>query len=540
MSLTLATNRAARVVVGGGQEVGVVLEHRAAAGGVDDDRVELVGVERLRCSAGPGPGRAPRRPSDSGSRRSRPGRAGSRPRSRSAGARGPSRRWSRGTSRRPRSRGRAPPGPASGRSAAALPAAWRASPDSRGSIACIRRSVGGRSLRQARSARPGRAGRASGAGAPGPERGLDPAGVGEQVMEDQPLEQAGPGLGRRVLLDGDLERLDQLAVLDARRAGRLAGPAIEAELEVPADVGPHRQPAVGHGPHQVDPPARAVVLVAGLDVRRAARRAEAAVDAFLEVPVVDLPGQPVEVDAAASRSADSVFGRHTIHHETEASGPVSESDRISGSRDRRFRLSPTNRPGVHQPPAGSSACLTLAARTQSGRGSPQTRSRSFQSVGQRATIRLPPSRTASARRRSTSAAGLRRASSRPGRASGRSRCRRGPGRPSGRGRAARRSRTTRDGRQAGHAAERAELGRPGTRSGADQSRRRVVALADRQVGPAQLAPQAVDLPARPTAALSSRPMARTQPSAGKLDGSPTDCAADGFRSSSATGRVPRC
>ena len=46
MSLTLATNRAAASWSAAGQEVGVVLEHRAAAGGVDDDRVELVGVER--------------------------------------------------------------------------------------------------------------------------------------------------------------------------------------------------------------------------------------------------------------------------------------------------------------------------------------------------------------------------------------------------------------------------------------------------------------------------------------------------------------
>ncbi len=55
MSRTLATN-----LPGGGiavEEMGVVLEHRTAAGGVDDDRVEIVGVEgveiaRARSSAG--------------------------------------------------------------------------------------------------------------------------------------------------------------------------------------------------------------------------------------------------------------------------------------------------------------------------------------------------------------------------------------------------------------------------------------------------------------------------------------------------------
>ena len=33
------------IVLGGGEHVGIVLEHRAAAGRVDDDRVEAVGVE---------------------------------------------------------------------------------------------------------------------------------------------------------------------------------------------------------------------------------------------------------------------------------------------------------------------------------------------------------------------------------------------------------------------------------------------------------------------------------------------------------------
>ena len=87
------------------EDVGVVLEHRAAAGGVDDDRVDLGRVETPPGFAAPGRGPAARRPSGSGSRRSRPGRAGSRPRSRFPGARAPWPRWSRETWRRPRSRG---------------------------------------------------------------------------------------------------------------------------------------------------------------------------------------------------------------------------------------------------------------------------------------------------------------------------------------------------------------------------------------------------------------------------------------------------
>ena len=50
-------------------------------------------------------------------------------------------------------------------------------------------------------------------------------------------------------------------------------------------------------------------------------------------------------------------------------------------------------PRVHDP-LGSRARLTRSAMAQSARGSPQTRSRSFHSVGQRERIRLPPSRTA--------------------------------------------------------------------------------------------------------------------------------------------------
>ena len=128
------------------------------------------------------------------------------------------------------------------------------------------------------------------------ERGLDPAGVGEEVVEDQPLEQAGPVRGRRRSVEGDLERLDQFAVLDARRAGGLAGPAVEAEVEVVADLGRDADPAVGHRPHQVDPAPGAVVLVASLDVSGATRGAEAAVDAVLEPAVGDLRSQPCQVD----------------------------------------------------------------------------------------------------------------------------------------------------------------------------------------------------------------------------------------------------
>ena len=110
-------------------------------------------------------------------------------------------------------------GPIGGRTSGSRPAPL----DSRGSIASILRSVGGSSR-----SRPDPLGQAENAQLLEPvrrhERRLDPTGVREQVMEDQPLKQAGAGAGRSVLLHGDLERLDQLAVLDARRAGRSRRP----------------------------------------------------------------------------------------------------------------------------------------------------------------------------------------------------------------------------------------------------------------------------------------------------------------------------
>ena len=56
---------------------------------------------------------------------------------------------------------------------------------------------------------------------------------------------------------------------------------------MPLDARRELEPAVGHGPHQVNASARAVVLVAGFEVGRTRRRAEAAVDAVQEAVVVD-------------------------------------------------------------------------------------------------------------------------------------------------------------------------------------------------------------------------------------------------------------
>ena len=61
MSLTLATNATASSCTAEGRICGVVLEHRAAAGGIDDDRVDAGRLERREIA----PGQLERRPLDS-------------------------------------------------------------------------------------------------------------------------------------------------------------------------------------------------------------------------------------------------------------------------------------------------------------------------------------------------------------------------------------------------------------------------------------------------------------------------------------------
>ncbi len=58
------------------------------------------------------------------------------------------------------------------------------------------------------------------------------------------------------------EGFDQPAVLHAGRTGGFTSAAIEAEIQVPAHLRCQLEPAIGHGPHQVDSPAGTVVLVA--------------------------------------------------------------------------------------------------------------------------------------------------------------------------------------------------------------------------------------------------------------------------------------
>ncbi len=132
----------------------------------------------------------------------------------------------------------------------------------------------------------------------------------------EPVGRFGLAFGR--LLHRHAERLDQLAVLHARGTGRLAGAAVEAQLQVPAHFAGQLQAAIGHRAHQIDAAARAVVLVPQLHIRRAAGRAQAAVDAIEKQLVVD----------ARARVALGLRGRRMIGSASRGAGRLMGVGRI--------------------------------------------------------------------------------------------------------------------------------------------------------------------------------------------------------------------
>ena len=94
-------------------------------------------------------------------------------------------------------------------------------------------------------------------------------------------------------LDERPGRLDQRAVLDARRARRLAGTAAEAAIQVLHDGRRRIEAALLQRAHEMDAPARRVGLLPELDVGRARGEAE---------PAVDAGEEPLGLDEAHERS----------------------------------------------------------------------------------------------------------------------------------------------------------------------------------------------------------------------------------------------
>jgi predicted DNA-binding protein len=107
------------------------------------------------------------------------------------------------------------------------------------------------------------------------------------VKENEALKKRQAPLARLCLLHVDAERLDELAVLNTRRASRFARPAIEAEIEVMANLRREIDAAIRQGSHEIDPAARTVHLGAQFDIRRARRKAKSAMNAVEEEFVID-------------------------------------------------------------------------------------------------------------------------------------------------------------------------------------------------------------------------------------------------------------
>src|SRR5262249_48069462 len=117
-----------------------------------------------------------------------------------------------------------------------------------------------------------------------------PPRIRKQAVQNEPVEpvvilrRPGGGFGRSLI---GAEGLNETAVLDSRRAGGFTTAAIEAEGEGLFDFTGQFESAVPHGPHQIDAPAGAVILVPRFQIRRTRRRAESAVNAIEELFVVD-------------------------------------------------------------------------------------------------------------------------------------------------------------------------------------------------------------------------------------------------------------
>ena len=83
------------------------------------------------------------------------------------------------------------------------------------------------------------------------------------------------------------KRLDQLAILNTGRASRLAGAAVQAQIEMASHFVVAIQPAIGDRSHQIDSTTRTIVLVPKLDIRRTGCGAKSTMDAIQKQVVVN-------------------------------------------------------------------------------------------------------------------------------------------------------------------------------------------------------------------------------------------------------------
>ena len=125
-------------------------------------------------------------------------------------------------------------------------------------------------------------------GAQRAEQRGQPARAGDHAAQREALEGPAEPAARAAPVDLRAHALDQVAVAHARRTGRLAGAAGEAEAHLADHELVERDLLLRHAAHQVDPSARRAGLAAGLLVRRAVRQAQAAVHTVQCRRVVEL------------------------------------------------------------------------------------------------------------------------------------------------------------------------------------------------------------------------------------------------------------
>ena len=174
-----------------------------------------------------------------------------------------------------------------------------------------------------------------------PERGeaqreRHPARVGERREQEAPLEPLAPRAGVH-LLDARSRLLDQQVVAHPGGAGRDAGEAPEAPVEVLDDDRAERATPGDVLLHQLDAAARRVHLLLPEQVGRARRQAEPAVDAVLrqrpDVGGASATGHastPCRVEPLLEGAAKSLDGR--VHRLLHGSGDVGDPDCGAGDR----------------------------------------------------------------------------------------------------------------------------------------------------------------------------------------------------------------
>ena len=110
-------------------------------------------------------------------------------------------------------------------------------------------------------------------------------------VEEEPAQEAFERRPLVIFLDLPPRRFDQPAVLDSRRARRLASAAVETQVDVPDKTLAQRQPSALHLDHLVDPAARRVHLDSQLAICRTTIQAKTAVNTLrIELPARRLAG----------------------------------------------------------------------------------------------------------------------------------------------------------------------------------------------------------------------------------------------------------